>query len=95
MNLSKVQSFSLGGITFTVRKVKEVNADPSINGMAFLDKKRIDLLEAMNADCSGQVFCHELTHCILSTMGETTLNDNEKFVDLFGTFLHQALKTIK
>jgi predicted SprT family Zn-dependent metalloprotease len=40
-----------------------------------------------------QTFCHELTHSILYAMGELKLYANEKFVDLFGHLLHQALTT--
>ena len=40
-----------------------------------------------------QTFCHELTHAILHSMGELKLFNNEKFVDLFGHLLHQALTT--
>ena len=95
MNLHNVKTFELAGITYPVKYVREVNEDAGTNGMAFLDKGRVDILESLSPDKRGQVFCHELTHCILSTMGETALNENEKFVDLFGSFLHQVLKTIK
>jgi len=40
-----------------------------------------------------QVFFHEITHFILNKMGEDELAANEKFVDLFGTFLHQMIQT--
>ena len=36
-------------------------------------------------------FYHELTHSILKTMGETELNDNEKFVCCFSSFLSEAM----
>ncbi len=89
------KSFTLGGIDYPIYLVGEVNNDTNLNGMAYLNKHRIELLDSMDDDKTGQVFCHELTHCILSAMGEDELSDNEKFVDLFGTFLHQALKTMK
>jgi hypothetical protein len=37
-------------------------------------------------------FYHELTHTILRTMGESELNDNEKFVCCFSSFLTEAMK---
>jgi hypothetical protein len=40
-------------------------------------------------------FCHELTHAILDLIKEDKLSKNEKFVDLFGGALHQALSTMK
>ena len=42
-----------------------------------------------------QVFCHELVHHLLRSMGREKLNDDEVFVDLFGCLLHQALDTAK
>lgn len=38
-------------------------------------------------------FYHELTHAILYTMGEIELNNNEKFVCTFSSFLTEALTT--
>ena len=40
-------------------------------------------------------YCHEMVHWILYSMGEEELRENEKFVDLFGGFLHQILNTSK
>ena len=40
-----------------------------------------------------QTMCHEVTHWILYMMNEDALRNNEKFVDLFGHFLYQYLKT--
>ena len=37
-------------------------------------------------------FYHELTHCILQTMGEQELSANEKFVCCFAGFLTEALR---
>ncbi len=93
MNLHNVKSFELAGITYPVKYVKEINGDSAILGMTFPVKHSVEILAGL--DDSGQVFCHELTHCILSVMGENALYENEKFVDLFGSFLYQALKTIK
>jgi len=38
-------------------------------------------------------FCHELVHIILMSMEERELAVTEKFVDVFGGLLHQALTT--
>ena len=94
LNLNSVKSFDIGGITYPVKYVKEVENDSNLNGISLLDKHSVHIRNDLDADRSGQVFCHELTHCILSTMGED-IGENEKFVDLFGTLLHQVLKTIK
>ena len=41
-----------------------------------------------------ETFFHELTHWILHMIQETTLDENETFVDLFAQCLHQALTTM-
>lgn len=40
-------------------------------------------------------YLHEVVHHILQAMGETELNNSEKFVDLFSGILHQVLTTSK
>lgn len=42
-----------------------------------------------------QVFFHELVHYILNAMGEDKINNNDKFVDLFASLLHQAITTFE
>ena len=36
-------------------------------------------------------YWHEVVHCILDTMGEKELSENEKFVSCFGSFLTEAM----
>ena len=40
-------------------------------------------------------FWHELTHCILESMGEHALNDNEAFVEEFSHRLAKAIETAR
>lgn len=40
-----------------------------------------------------QVFIHELLHQCLGRMEERELRDNEKFVDILASLIHQALTT--
>lgn len=40
-------------------------------------------------------FFHELTHSILGIMGEIELNNNEKFVSCFSSFLTEAIRTME
>lgn len=42
----------------------------------------------------GQTFCHELVHTILTAMSHE-LNRDEKFVDVFGSLLHQFITSAK
>ncbi len=37
-------------------------------------------------------FLHEITHFALQKMGESNLCDNEKFVSVFSSLLHQSLE---
>ncbi len=56
------------------------------------NRHRIDLRGDLGDTEIGQVFCHELSHCLLSEMNHP-LNDCEVFVDNLGSLLHQALQT--
>lgn len=52
---------------------------------------KYDKDEYISESCKLNTFYHELTHAILYTMGETELNNNEKFVCCFSSFLTEAL----
>lgn len=56
---------------------------------------KYDKNEAVSESCKLNTFYHELTHAILYTMGETDLNNNEKFVCTFSSFLTEALTSAK
>jgi len=38
-----------------------------------------------------QTFCHEVLHCFLSHSGHHALFEDERFVDVHGSLLHQFL----
>ena len=42
-----------------------------------------------------ETFWHELVHCILHSMGEDKLNDNEAFVEEFSHRLAKAIQTAR
>ena len=42
-----------------------------------------------------ETFWHELTHCILESMGEHKLNNNERFVEEFAARLAKAIQTAR
>jgi len=46
-------------------------------------------------DQLGEAFWHEVTHSILDAMEEKKINENERFVTLFGNLLYQVIKTMK
>lgn len=87
--------FKLAGHTVTVRLVPEKDwHDDEVVGNWNAQNLTISIPDWFNESRTQQIFCHELVHAILHTMDETRLNDNEKFVDVFGSFLHQVWKTI-
>ena len=53
---------------------------------------RIDLRNDLGDTELQQVFCHELVHAVLDEM-KHKISYDEKFVDNFGSLLHQALQT--
>ena len=42
-----------------------------------------------------QTFLHELTHAILFAMGKSELNDDESFVNIFSSFLNEAISKME
>lgn len=90
------KSFSLMGLTYTVSLVKEKDwADDESVGFCNFEQQLISVFAGVSDAEKQQTFCHELVHCILNRMGEHDLNDNEKFVEVFGSLLHQVWTTIK
>ena len=51
--------------------------------------------ETQSESSKENTFLHELTHCILDTMGESDLSANEKFVSAFAGFLTEAVKSME
>jgi len=88
------------GKSFTVEYMPMLNYADGASGMAYHRSRRIGIQThspefPRTQEDDEQTFLHELTHHILHAMGETKLNDNEKFVDMFAGFLHQALTTME
>jgi predicted SprT family Zn-dependent metalloprotease len=79
------KQFRLGGVNWTVQTGQPIEA----MGFCQLDKALIKLNDDIKGEVLEQTFAHELVHSIMFSMG---LRDHdEKFVDCFGTFLHQYL----
>jgi len=89
------KTFNLGGQKITVKTVKQIGNYNTCDGMATYNKQLIELLSTNEGDYKEFVFFHELVHHILNQCGEDKLRVNEKFVNQFATFLHQAIKTMK
>ena len=90
------QKFKVGGQSVEVHYV-ERSIDNSL-GICNLAGGYIEIATMFNKDeaqCEESkvnTFYHELTHCILKTMGEMELNANEKFVSCFSSFLTEAMQ---
>ena len=89
------KSLVLGGQKIKVTRPKEIAGDKYCDGMATYQKQLIEVLRGIDGEYAEFVFIHELVHHILNQMSEERLRGNEKFVNQFATFLHQALKTMK
>ena len=84
-----------GGQLMEVRLVER--CDDNTIGTCALSEGFIEIAEKHSRDSKQSesskinTFYHELTHSILRTMGETELNENEKFVCCFSSFLTEAM----
>jgi Zn-dependent peptidase ImmA (M78 family) len=86
--------FKLGGLDITIEYQNDLAKTKGLSGQAVYTEQKIVLDgSAQHEQSIEQTFCHELVHYILSTMGEEDLCNNEKFVDVFATFLHQVKVT--
>lgn len=84
------KSFDLMGTRVTVNFIpRDQWSDDEAVGFWNSENLTISLIEGLDQQRAEQVFFHELTHAILYSMAEYKLNDNEKFVDLMGSLIHQ------
>ena len=79
-------------------EVRMVNrCDDNCVGTQLLARGYVEIAEKFNKediqseDSKINTFYHEMTHSILKTMGEDELNQNEKFVCCFSSFLCEAM----
>ena len=86
---------TLGGQEVEIRNVER--CDGNAVGECHLLEGYIEIADIYNKDrkqsesSKVDTFYDELTHCILQTMGETELDNNEKFVCCFAGFLTEAM----
>jgi hypothetical protein len=87
-------SFWLGGLKIDVSYDENLHKNRRIVGEARYPSQSIVLDSViLSKQLMEQNFFHELTHWILYVMNEDDLRNNEKFVDVFAYFMHQALVT--
>lgn len=92
-------SYHVGGQKVEVRKVER--CDNNCAGLSCVAGGWVEIADIFDKDekqsesSKINTFYHELTHTILATMGEHELNNNEKFVCTFSSFLCEALESVK
>ena len=92
--------FKLFGRTITVEYNQNEADECDFKGATRWRKDQI-LLANPNVYKTGtakgqeQTFCHELVHYILYLMRNEKLGNDEDFVDLFASCLHQVLDTME
>lgn len=100
MKYKKIPSkITLGGQEVEVRNVERCSGNAV--GECHLFEGYLEISQKFNKDCTQSesskvnTFYHELTHCILKTMCEHDLNENEKFVCCFAGFLTEAMRNAR
>ena len=85
----------VGGVQIDVKQVERCENNKI--GLCLAAQGTIEIADLWDKDCKQcesskrNTFFHELTHCILDTMGEGELSGNEKFVCTFSSFLNEAM----
>lgn len=90
--------FTLFGSEYRVIFDDNLRTESSLEGTHNYYTKEITLqpeAKGQTRDAVEHAFFHELVHAILVQSGESELNQNEKFIDIFAGLLHQAMKTAK
>ncbi len=98
--MKKIPSkITIGGQDVEIRNV--VRCDNNALGECHLIEGYIEIADTFykeqkqSESSKVNTFYHELTHCILQTMGEQELSANEKFVCCFAGFLTEAMRNVK
>ena len=89
--------FRLAGMEYSVNQVNEQRGG-TLYGAINHPMCRIDLFAKIGENNVSfqqhvQTFWHEVVHGILTNMGESELNDNEKFVCTFSSMLNEVMQS--
>ncbi len=93
------KSFKQYAQEVTIKYKKDLSIKDGSWGKSHYDVNEIELQDneydgvGLPNDKLEETFYHELVHFILYFAGEDELRKNERFVDVFGGLLHQALAT--
>ena len=98
MKMRIPKKFRLGGVDYIVNQVEHCG---NYDNLGFCRPQGIIEIanQAGGYEVSDskkrQTFLHELTHAILFAMGKSELNDDESFVNIFSSFLNEAISTME
>jgi hypothetical protein len=97
MTTKKIRSFSLASKKYNV---KYVCHDTTDLGRSLYPLLTIEVQEMWNGtkipeESQLQTLFHEVTHCILSEIGQHVLSGDESFVQSFSLLLHQFIETMR
>ena len=93
--MKKIPSkLNIGGLLINVEIVDRCEGD--VLGLCNLAQGKILIAntfygKTQSETSKNNTYWHEVVHCILDTMGEKELSENEKFVNCFGSFLTEAM----
>jgi predicted SprT family Zn-dependent metalloprotease len=100
--------FKLLGHTIEVEENDTLVHERNWNGSACYEEMKIELLPITKQHPKAitkyeQVFCHELAHFLIYYSGAVVnhhfdgkyLHQNEEFIDLLGSLIHQTLSTME
>jgi len=88
--------FKIGGRTITIEYDSTVDKDGKAGWAKFREGKlTLDSSKVQDQGYTESTFFHELTHFILWAMGDNKSNDDERFVECFGNFMHQVMTTME
>ena len=96
MNIPK--KFRVGGVDYEVKLVQHCGLNDDFG----LCRPQGIIEIATQAGCyevsesmKKQTLLHELTHAILFAMRKEELNEDESFVNIFSSFLNEAISTME
>jgi len=89
------KQITLMGIPIEIVVKNDMIESTSHIGIADYINQKIYIDTSAPKETVEQALVHEICHFILHYMGEDTLRDNEKFIDLMAHLCYQALTSAK
>jgi len=89
------RSFRLMAHQYEVKVIEEKYWKENDAVGQFTPSAKLIEIRAGDAQITEHTYYHELTHAILTAMGETRLSQKESFVDMFAGLIQQAITSAK